>query len=840
MENNLKAREQEALRDNKSYILWEAHKKLAEAFKAYRESKFKAFERDALKKAVLNLQWIEKHPFYTIKFKPNPTEAEAEKIARELYYVATSLNNSFDFPFSRINKKIDRELVTANLYKGLDSIAKKIMRKGGDYSKITDFQRIAIVIDFKDLKECLSDLKNVFKPYNEAKIIIKDLNTGYKGIHLNYKQDLIPVEVQIHSVKNWEIKKQMDAIYSKLRGDEGVISADEYLRLIAQSQALGKEMEELPINDLTSLKGIEVVFSNSAQSERVWKSNIEGNLTQEPSLNSKAEPLDNAYNLLESALKKNEADIEKPLNKNREIIAEKELMNKKEADEIPIRVEGTPITKSVEVEEGLDSNFNLVVLGKKTIFNDEKGNLVKEIKESYDEGKLVTTETIFYDKDGKTTKHTIKDKNGSITEAGFKETNADNGEMGNRQGYADAFTSEQDNARSVQRKDESGNVRDGQESTPISPSGFERALQEDGGRESGSGSGGRGIRGVGLGEHTTLQGRESGELSNNARINSEKGLQHSDDVAQRPYESEARQPAKRQSNRRPMGYDGDDTLQLPRKPKTTLKEKTPSGEKTTDTYKNAETPSGVLTPSQQADLNQIFKITNLDNLKNPQEIYKRNKEALIVLRDLLKSGEIPTQAQKEKLFEFRGYGKAFKAVIDTFLKDEAELNDLNTLLKEIGDLLPQEENKHLKFDFDFTKLARGNADEFFTPIEIIKPMVSYIKGIRDKWANGKTLSILEPSAGSGRFIGQILADMPKSKIFGVELNKLSAAITKKIFPQATIENAPFQKAKLNMSDKYDVAIGNPPYSSQKIEKHLIHDYFMLKSLDNLADGGISL
>ncbi|MDY3114154.1 MAG: hypothetical protein SOW25_07515, partial [Helicobacter sp.] len=270
MENNLKAREQEALRDNKSYILWEAHKKLAEAFKAYRESKFKAFERDALKKAVLNLQWIEKHPFYTIKFKPNPTEAEAEKIARELYYVATSLNNSFDFPFSRINKKIDRELVTANLYKGLDSIAKKIMRKGGDYSKITDFQRIAIVIDFKDLKECLSDLKNVFKPYNEAKIIIKDLNTGYKGIHLNYKQDLIPVEVQIHSVKNWEIKKQMDAIYSKLRGDEGVISADEYLRLIAQSQALGKEMEELPINDLTSLKDIEVVFSNSAQSDRFW------------------------------------------------------------------------------------------------------------------------------------------------------------------------------------------------------------------------------------------------------------------------------------------------------------------------------------------------------------------------------------------------------------------------------------------------------------------------------------------------------------------------------------------------------------------------------------------
>lgn len=99
--------------------------------------------------------------------------------------------------------------------------------------------------------------------------------------------------------------------------------------------------------------------------------------------------------------------------------------------------------------------------------------------------------------------------------------------------------------------------------------------------------------------------------------------------------------------------------------------------------------------------------------------------------------------------------------------------------------------------------------------------------------------ILEPSAGVGRFLG--FFDDKHPYIHAVELDKLSANIARKLYPTAQIENAPFQNslAARNIGS-YDLIIGNPPYANVKIQDKMIHDYFMLKSIENLKENGISI
>ena len=105
-------------------------------------------------------------------------------------------------------------------------------------------------------------------------------------------------------------------------------------------------------------------------------------------------------------------------------------------------------------------------------------------------------------------------------------------------------------------------------------------------------------------------------------------------------------------------------------------------------------------------------------------------------------------------------------------------------------------------------------------------------------------NLLEPSCGIGNFIGMLPDAMQDSKIYGVELDTISAGIAQQLYQKTTIAAQGFEET--NLPDSFfDGVVGNVPFgdfkvSDKRYDKHkfLIHDYFFAKSLDKLRPGGV--
>jgi len=110
--------------------------------------------------------------------------------------------------------------------------------------------------------------------------------------------------------------------------------------------------------------------------------------------------------------------------------------------------------------------------------------------------------------------------------------------------------------------------------------------------------------------------------------------------------------------------------------------------------------------------------------------------------------------------------------------------------------------------------------------------------------NFKIGNILEPSCGIGNFIGMLPITMQDSKVYGVELDTISAGIAQQLYQKSSIAAQGFEN--VNIPDSFfDGVVGNVPFGDFKVvdkkyDKHnfLIHDYFFAKSLDKLRPGGV--
>ena len=110
--------------------------------------------------------------------------------------------------------------------------------------------------------------------------------------------------------------------------------------------------------------------------------------------------------------------------------------------------------------------------------------------------------------------------------------------------------------------------------------------------------------------------------------------------------------------------------------------------------------------------------------------------------------------------------------------------------------------------------------------------------------NFKNGNLLEPSCGIGNFIGMLPKTMQDSKVYGVELDTISAGIAQQLYQKSSIAAQGFEN--VNIPDSFfDGVVGNVPFGDFKVvdkkyDKHnfLIHDYFFAKSLDKLRPGGV--
>lgn len=150
--------------------------------------------------------------------------------------------------------------------------------------------------------------------------------------------------------------------------------------------------------------------------------------------------------------------------------------------------------------------------------------------------------------------------------------------------------------------------------------------------------------------------------------------------------------------------------------------------------------------------------------------------------------------------------------------------------KELKELLTPEE-------YEAARASVNNA--FYTPSTVASAVTRALTQFG--FAKG---NILEPSMGVGNFFGCMPEELSDSKLYGVELDKITGRIAKLLYPNAKVEVKGFEET--NYPDNFfDVVIGNVPFGDYKVFdpkynklNFKVHDYFIAKAIDQVRPGGI--
>ena len=206
-----------------------------------------------------------------------------------------------------------------------------------------------------------------------------------------------------------------------------------------------------------------------------------------------------------------------------------------------------------------------------------------------------------------------------------------------------------------------------------------------------------------------------------------------------------------------------------------------------------------------------------------KERFRRNMEAIRVLKECEFDNRFATPEEQKILSGYVGWGGISEAFDENNDAWADEFQELYTALS------PTE----------YEAARRSTLTAFYTP----QPVISAIYKALDK-LGFKQGNILEPCCAIGNFIGMLPQNMQDSKIYGVEIDNISAGIAQQLYQKSSIMTAPFEKAELPESF-FDAVVGNVPFgdfslADKKYDKYhfLIHDYFFAKSLDKLRPGGV--
>ncbi|MGM7774499.1 helicase-related protein [Arthrobacter sp. KNU-44] len=188
------------------------------------------------------------------------------------------------------------------------------------------------------------------------------------------------------------------------------------------------------------------------------------------------------------------------------------------------------------------------------------------------------------------------------------------------------------------------------------------------------------------------------------------------------------------------------------------------------------------------------------------------------MRELEEQHRPATGAEQRSLAQWSSWG----AVPQLFDKDDwaAERAQLAGILSER----------------EYAAASRTTTNAYYTDAAIVKEIWSAVEGLG--FSGGE---VLEPGSGAGTFIGFAPEG---ARMTGVELDPLTASISRGLYPHASIRAESFADTPIT-SSSFDLAVGNVPFSKNALydkthnpdSRHSMHNHFILKSLAAVKPGG---
>ena len=238
---------------------------------------------------------------------------------------------------------------------------------------------------------------------------------------------------------------------------------------------------------------------------------------------------------------------------------------------------------------------------------------------------------------------------------------------------------------------------------------------------------------------------------------------------------------------------------------------------------------------------------------NKKQRLRENIEAIRTAFTLEKEQRTPTARERELLERYCGFG-GLKCILNPareltdavhWAKSDLELFaptvELHRLIRENS----RDETEYRRY---VDSLKASVLTAFYTPQAIADTIADVL---HDRKVRPRL--VLEPSAGMGAFISPVLSNNPQAEVMAFEKDLLTGKLLGHLYPQQKIRTEGFEKIEKPFLNHFDLAISNIPFGDfgvfdaefsrsasfgRRSAQKAIHDYFFLKGLDAVRDGGI--
>lgn len=209
----------------------------------------------------------------------------------------------------------------------------------------------------------------------------------------------------------------------------------------------------------------------------------------------------------------------------------------------------------------------------------------------------------------------------------------------------------------------------------------------------------------------------------------------------------------------------------------------------------------------------------------PKVRFNDNLSAIEKLRELEASGRKAGIEDQRLLVKYVGWGGLPQA----FDESNAAWNNEFSRLQNV---LTVEE---------YESARQSTQDAHYTPIVVVDATYRALERFGVKGGN-----FLEPALGTGHFIGRMPENMRRQvSVTGIERDSVTARIATHLYPSSSVIEDEFQRVRVP-DDAFHVMVGNPPFGEQRVydpyhqdlSRWSIHNYFIAKSLEKVAPGGV--
>lgn len=219
----------------------------------------------------------------------------------------------------------------------------------------------------------------------------------------------------------------------------------------------------------------------------------------------------------------------------------------------------------------------------------------------------------------------------------------------------------------------------------------------------------------------------------------------------------------------------------------------------------------------------------------------RNLDIIQLVKTLEQDGRQATLEEQALLVQYTGMGASeiannlfpgFNHSTGTIRPEWAKDQHWEALANRVQQLLTPEEIK---------AAARSTQYAHYTSEKVIRSIYKAVE--KFGFPGGK---VLEPGMGTGLFAGLMPEGIKNASTYtGIEMDNITAAIAKQLFPGQNIIHGDYTKQAFP-DNFFDMAIGNPPFASTVIrsdpayakQRFKLHDYFFAKTIDKVRPGGL--